>query len=39
MTTLRAAIGNALLRLARWINPPRIEGVYLVNAAGQCWRA
>lgn len=39
MTSIRAAIGNALLRLARWINPPRVEGVYLVNAAGQCWRA
>lgn len=39
MRTIRATIGNALLRLARWINPPRIEGVYLVNTAGQCWRA
>lgn len=39
MPTIRATIGNALLLLARWINPPRIEGVFLVNRAGHCWRA
>lgn len=39
MPTLRAAIGNALLRLARWINPPRISNVYSINTAGQGWRS
>lgn len=35
MTSVRATIANTLLRLARWVNPPRIVGAHSINNAGQ----
>lgn len=37
--TIRAKIARLLMQLARFINPPRIEGVFIVDRAGHCWRA
>jgi hypothetical protein len=37
--TIRALIAGLLLKLARIINPPRIEGVFIVDTAGHVWRA
>lgn len=37
--TIRATAARLLMALARIINPPRIEGVFIVDRSGHCWRA
>ena len=34
---ISALIAGWLLKLARIINPPRIEGVFIVDRSGHCW--
>ena len=36
---IRAMIAGLLLKLARGINPPHIEGVFIIDRNGHCWLA